>query len=163
MRLKKILDEDLSHYKKPSMVLFTPSCDFKCCLEQGIDVCTCQNSSWAREPDHNYTPKEILDRYNDNLISKAIVFAGLEPLINIEEVVETIDFLVKNKVDADIVVYTGYREDEEQVISFRKKLKEKEISGVILKVGRFVFNDKSHKDKILGMTLASRNQYAIVV
>ena len=55
-----------------------------------------------------------------------------------------------------IVIYTGYTEDE---------VKEKFspiylYENIIIKYGRYIPNQKSHYDEILGVNLASDNQYA---
>ena len=57
----------------------------------------------------------------------------------------------------DIVIYTGYNEDEiSQEINMIKEI----FSNIIIKFGRYIPNQKSHYDKILGVKLASDNQYA---
>ena len=38
MRLKALIDEDFTNYKKPSMFIGTISCNWKCCKEQNLDV-----------------------------------------------------------------------------------------------------------------------------
>ena len=65
----------------------------------------------------------------------------------------------RKKTEADIVVYTGYREDEIQ--GQIEQLKQ--FSNIIIKVGRYVPNASSRFDEVLGVTLASDNQYAIKI
>ena len=56
----------------------------------------------------------------------------------------------------DIVIYTGYTEEEikEQVGLLSK------YTNIIIKFGRFVPDQESHYDDVLGIKLASPNQYA---
>ena len=46
MFIKGLIDEDFINYKKPSMYIAFPKCDFKCDYEAGCSVC--QNSDLAR-------------------------------------------------------------------------------------------------------------------
>ena len=52
MKLKGIIFEDFINYKKPSMILEFPYCDFKCDKECGEQVC--QNSTHAFDPNIAY-------------------------------------------------------------------------------------------------------------
>lgn len=38
MRVKTIVDEDFTNYKKPAMFIGTISCGGKCCIEAGIPL-----------------------------------------------------------------------------------------------------------------------------
>ena len=62
----------------------------------------------------------------------------------------------REKTNVDIVVYTGYNENEiqEQI----EKLKQ--FENIIIKFGRYIPNQSPHYDKLLGIELASDNQYA---
>ena len=57
----------------------------------------------------------------------------------------------------EIIIYTGYTPEElyEELNQFV------EFENIIIKFGRFIPNQKTHKDKILGVDLASDNQYAV--
>ena len=56
----------------------------------------------------------------------------------------------------DCVIYTGYRKDEIQdKIEWLKQ-----FPNMIIKFGRFVPNQQSHYDDILGVYLASNNQFS---
>lgn len=46
MRVKTIVDEDFTNYKKPAMFIGTISCGGKCCIEAGIPLSVCQNDGW---------------------------------------------------------------------------------------------------------------------
>ena len=60
------------------------------------------------------------------------------------------------KINDPIIIYTGYKEDElyEQIDGL------KAFSNIIIKFGRFIPNDESRYDEVLGVQLASKNQYA---
>ena len=56
----------------------------------------------------------------------------------------------------DIVIYTGYTEEE-----IKDKVKWLSLyENIIIKFGRFVPNAEKHFDEVLGVELASPNQYA---
>lgn len=91
---------------------------------------------------------------NDGL-EESIVFGGLEPLLQFNELVSLISKF-REKTEDDIVIYTGYYPSEiEKEIEILKKYK-----NIIIKFGRYIPNRKSRYDEILGVTLASDNQYA---
>jgi hypothetical protein len=60
----------------------------------------------------------------------------------------------------DVVIYTGYNEKE-----IKDKIDELStlFSNIIIKFGRFIPNQDPHHDDILGVNLASDNQYAIKI
>ena len=65
--------------------------------------------------------------------------------------------------EIDLVIYTGYTEEELQ--RYRQKLIDLysftyNFSEVIIKCGRFIPNCEPHYDELLGVKLASDNQYA---
>lgn len=155
MRLKTIVLEDCSHYKDIAMVLFTCGCDFKCCREAKIPNSVCQNSKWFSSPTIDYDDNEIIDLYMSNPFSKALVFAGFEPFLQIKEVEILIEKFRKKSNDL-IIIYTGYNKAE-----IDKEVKELEqYKNIVIKFGRYVPNQLPHYDKILGIDLASDNQYA---
>jgi hypothetical protein len=61
MLIKGIKDEDFVNYKKTSMFIIFPKCDFKCDREASCSIC--QNSSLTHEPNFEIEPKEIVERY----------------------------------------------------------------------------------------------------
>lgn len=160
MIIKGIIDEDFTNYKKPSMYIAFSSCDFKCDREAGCSIC--QNSQLALEPDIDINTHDIVQRYLNNPITKAIVMSGLDPLD--ERTQATVAGLVlafREYLDDDIVIYTGYTEEEYNSIDFkviRKWLKR--FPNIIIKFGRFIPNQEKHYDEVLGVDLASPNQYA---
>ena len=60
--------------------------------------------------------------------------------------------------DDDIVIYTGYTKEEMETMGCLDMLKA--FPNIVLKVGRFIMNQPSHYDEVLGVELASSNQYA---
>lgn len=154
MQIKFLVDEDFVNYKKPSMFIGAGiSCSFKCDKECGQNVC--QNSSLSREPTIRLSIEKIVKRYIDNPITSAIVIGGLEPFDNYNEIRNLIKEF-RNQTNDDIVIYTGYTKKE-----LEDKIKELSIyPNIIVKFGRFVPNSQACIDKILGVKLASANQYA---
>ena len=152
MKIKFLVDEDFVNYKKPSMFIGFPHCSMKCGRKY------CQNAALVDEPDIEIEIKEIVDRYLSNDITKAIVFGGLEPLDSFDDLLNFID-LFRKQSDDDIVIYTGYRNDEvEDKISLLAQYK-----NIIIKFGRYIPNQKAHFDPVLGVDLASNNQYRVKI
>lgn len=159
MRVKDILPEDFINYKLPSMFISTCFCDYKCCLEQNLDIGVCQNAPLAQMENKEIDNQTIYEQFVNNPITKAIVIGGLEPMIQINEVIELIDTFRKQGENAPFVIYTGYHP-----IEIPKPLERlKKYKNIIVKFGRFIPNDQSRYDDVLGVTLASSNQYAEVI
>ncbi len=152
MIVKNIIDEDFVNYKKPSLFIACPRCSFKCDKEAGKQIC--QNCALANDKDIIIDTYKLIDRYTNNPITKAVVFGGLEPFDTFCALISFIDKF-REKCDDDIVIYTGYTEDEcENQIKLLQKYK-----NIIVKFGRFIPNQSSHYDDVLGVELASDNQY----
>ena len=157
MILKGIIEEDFINYKKPCMVLEFPKCDFKCDRECGLKVC--QNGRLPLAPDIEIDDFEIINRYVHNPITQAIVFQGLEPFDSVEQIYPFITKF-RSVSDDDIVIYTGYKESELPAnMIYLKHIGQR---NVIVKFGRFIpaAPQPYHYDEILGVELASDNQYA---
>lgn len=154
MIIKGIIDEDFVNYKKPSMTIEFPYCSFKCDKECGMQVC--QNSALASAPDIEIGINEIVDRYVNNPITEAIVFQGLEPFDSYNDMYELILALRRLIMD-DIVIYTGY--DEREIYHQSDKLY-RSFDNIIIKFGRYIPGLEPHYDEVLGINLASDNQYA---
>lgn len=150
MTIKTIIDEDFSNYKKPSMVIGCPRCTMKCGAE------LCQNNPWLKKPDITINNSEIIRRYLDNNLTKAIVFGGLDPIDNWEDFKNLVYIIRAVGIKDDIVIYTGYTKCE--IVDKVEWLKK--FSNIIIKFGRYVPNQKPHYDEVLGVDLASDNQYA---
>lgn len=153
MIIKGLTEEDFINYKKPSMFIIFPYCSWKCDKEAGCAIC--QNSALAHEPNIEISIKEIVNRYINNPITKAIVCGGLEPMDSLVELRALIVEFRKYTND-DIVIYTGYKEDE---YPYQWGCLEK-FENIIIKFGRFIPNQESHYDEVLGVKLSSPNQYA---
>lgn len=154
MLVKNIIDEDFSNYKECAMFIGFPNCTFKCekdCGLRGI----CQNSALATSDSVEVSYQSIVSRYFNNPLSKAIVFGGLEPFDNYDDVCELVVY-IRQQTDDPIIIYTGYTKDE--IINKVNWLSL--YKNIIIKFGRFVPNQEKHFDEVLGVFLASDNQYA---
>lgn len=156
MLVKGITDEDFVNYKLPSMFIATACCTFKCDMECGVPVC--QNGSLVKQPTHNIDDELIVKRYINNPITKAIVFGGLEPFDQYGQMHRLISLFVANGVKDDIVIYTGYTKDEMSYLV--EQLAIDFGSQIVIKFGRYIPGQKPHLDPVLGVNLASDNQYA---
>lgn len=156
MLLKGITDEDFVNYKVPSMFISTNTCSFKCDKESGAKCC--QNGNLPHQKSIRIDDNNIIERYIGNPITKAIVFGGLEPF---DQWNELYAFIAKFRVEYgrkdEIVIYTGYNYDEIEGECMMLKM----FDNIIVKFGRYKPNMKPHFDEVLGITLASDNQYAI--
>ena len=149
MKIKGIIDTDFQNYKKPSLYIAFPHCSFKCGKQ------FCQNTNLAREKDKNIKISTIISIYEKNPVTKALVCGGLEPFDSWEDLQLLVEKFREYFLD-DIVIYTGYTEDEiEDKIKWLSSYK-----NIIIKFGRYIPNDPPHLDKLLGVDLASLNQYA---
>ena len=153
MKIKGIIDEDFINYKKPCMVIEFPYCSMKCDVECGSPIC--QNSQLARASLIEISMSAIVKRYLSNDISQAIVFQGMEPFDSWPDLHNLINEFRNYTMD-DIVIYTGYKPNE-----IENKLKYLKLYyNIIVKFGRFIPDEESHYDELLGVNLASPNQYA---
>ena len=156
MIIKNLIDEDFVNYKRPSMFLGAAYCNWKCAIEGNFDKSVCQNSPLASQPNINIPDEKIYKRYSENLLTNAIVIGGLEPMLQFNEVNALIKYFRSQRCNDDFVIYTGYYIEELTLqIEVLKPLK-----NIIFKFGRFVPNQEHHYDEVLGVTLASQNQYA---
>lgn len=156
MRIKGVTDEDFVNYKVPSMFIITSTCSFKCDLESGKQVC--QNSGLAKSKSVNVDDEKLIRRYLDNRISKAIVFGGLEPFDQWGELWGFIAALrLEHGCTDDVVIYTGYTYDEIE----GECMMLMQFPNIIIKFGRFKSGRNTRFDDVLGVTLASDNQYAM--
>lgn len=157
MRVKAIVDEDFINYKKPSMFIGTVSCGGKCCKEAGIPLSVCQNNRWRFYGVTDMDDHRIVHRYLQNPLTRAIVFGGLEPFEQLDEVLDFLRIMRERyKCQDDVVIYTGYYPHE--VIDGLRRLSLYE--NIIVKFGRYIPGRPERYDDVLGVTLASDNQYA---
>lgn len=155
MLLVNLIQEDFTNYKKPSLFLGFPYCTGKCNKIAGKIVC--QNEELKNTEKIEVSIQEIIDLYLDNPITKAIVCGGLEPFDTPEELLDLIESF-RYFTDDDIVIYTGYTENEVKNMLIYEHLLQ--YPNIIIKYGRFIPDQKPHYDEILGVELASNNQYA---
>lgn len=151
--VKQIQIEDFTNYKKPSMFIGFSKCTWKCERECGMRVC--QNSALATAKTLGIDVNKLVNAYLNNPITKSIVCGGLEPFDTMDDL-EKLVVALRNNTDDDIVIYTGYKEEEiEDKVNWLSQ-----FPNIIIKFGRFVPNQKQHYDDVLGIKLASDNQYA---
>lgn len=155
MNLKFVKPEDFVNYKKCSLFLGTCYCDRKCCIENNLPCSICQNYPRSNNPIKDIPNEKIFDFYKKNNLMEAVIFGGLEPMKQFEEMLEFISEF-RNISNDDIVVYTGYYPEEisDKIAQLTK------FSNIIVKFGRYIPNKPNRYDDILGITLASDNQYA---
>ena len=155
MKLKGIIDYDTVNYKEPCLTLLFNHCNFKCDKLNGCQVC--QNHGLATEPDIEVSGEYIWQLYENNPLTKAFCFQGLEPFDSFMDLAELIHFIRKIKNCHDtIVIYTGYNKHEDLITEKMLRL----YDNIIVKWGRYILGDQPHYDGILGVKLASYNQYA---
>ena len=160
IKVKTVVDEVFQDYKKPSMLIAMPNCNWKCCKEKGLNIEICQNSDIALQPTIEIEINTLIKRYLSNPLTSAIVFGGLEPFDDPSEMLTFISALRQiYKCDDDIVIYTGYTEEElrkkEPIFFFMAET----LENLIVKFGRFIPDQKPHYDPVLGVELISDNQY----
>lgn len=158
IRLRDLKDTCFQDYKKPSMILSTCFCDWKCWKDLGGETNPCQNCSLYNSEILRMKNNDIIDRYLSNPITSSIIIAGLEPILQFDEVIQFISDFRESSAD-DVLIYTGYYPNE-----INKELKElSKFKNIILKCGRFIPNSKPRYDDILGITLVSDNQYGMII
>lgn len=157
MKIKTIVDEDFVNYKVPSMYIGAAYCNGKCCREAGIPLSVCQNDAWRGSTTIAMDDDDIIQRYLSNDITKALCFAGLEPFEQFDELLRLVSKLrTEYHCNDTVVIYTGYNMTEivSEVATLRK------FDNIVIKFGRYVPNQSKHFDEVLGVYLASDNQYA---
>ena len=158
MKIRNLMDEDIVNYKETSMFIATCYCDFKCCRELNLDICICQNSPIAKSNIIDISDEKLVERYVKNDLTHAIVFGGLEPFKQFDELFELIKCF-REKTEDMIVIYTGYypNEIEEQINQLRQ------FKNIVVKFGRYVPGQEVHYDEVLGVSLANKEQYAVQI
>lgn len=153
MTLKGIIDCDFTNYKEPVLTLEFPTCDFKCDKLNNCKVC--QNSNLAVESNIDISLDKIWDLYEANPLTKGFCCQGLEPFDSPLELLDFVEY-IRYYCDDTIIIYTGYgkSEIEPAFLTFLKQ-----FPNIIIKWGRFILGDEPHYDEVLGVKLASNNQY----
>ena len=157
MKLKALVTERYQDYKYPSMFIAVAGCDWKCCTEAGIPASVCQNEILSRGKDVEIPSDEIFNLYASNPITKAIVIGGLEPMLQIEDIIELIEVCRSHECQDDVVIYTGYYPNEVK----EEILRLKEYNNIVIKFGRFIPNSEPVQDDVLSVELSSKNQFAL--
>ena len=152
MKIKGLITEDFVNYKKVSVTIMFPHCTFKCGAEH------CQNTPLAKSKIYDIDIDETINKYLKNPITEAVVMQGLEPFDSWNDLQLFIEKF-REKSNDDIVIYTGYYKEE--IIDKINWLKNYE--NIVVKFGRFIPGHKKHYDEVLGIQLASENQYAEVI
>ena len=153
MKIRGLNDYDIVNYKKPTLFIAFPYCSFKCDSDFGLKIC--QNSELIKEPIIDVTHDYIFNLYDTNPLTKGIICGGLEPFDSFNSLKEFIADFRKNHSDL-IIIYTGYRE-----LEIHSKVEQlKNFGNLIIKFGRYIPNSQPRNDEILGVILASDNQYA---
>lgn len=158
MIIKQLIDEDFVNYKKPSMLIGFPTCSFKCCKEGNFPVEVCQNCELAKAPNIEINVDLLIERYMNNRITQAVVCGGMEPFDSWEDLKNLITEL-REKTEDDVVIYSGYYKEE--IADKIERLKQ--FPNIVIKFGRFIPNHQPHYDPVLGIYLASDNQFAEVI
>ena len=150
MKIKGLISEDFVNYKKPAMTIMFPHCNgFKCGAEY------CQNSPLSKAENIEMDISNIVIRYLNNPITESVVMQGLEPFDSWDDLIEFVKQL-RESTDDDIVIYTGYYKEEiVDKIALLSKYK-----NIVIKYGRYIPRQEKHYDEVLGVYLASSNQYA---
>lgn len=146
-----------SDFHMNSLYCATTKCSGKC-KENNPNV-VCQNEDIKKHKDDykNYSGKDLLSIAKNNSFCEAILFSGLDPIDDYDNLVGIIREIRNIDKEYPIVIYTGYAEDEIQ-----KEIKElKTLNNIWLKVGRYIPNRESIIDRITGVKLISDNQYFI--
>lgn len=156
IKLKGIIWEDLINYKKIGTTLMFPKCSFKCDTENGVQLC--QNRGLAAAPSQWHDIDDIMDRYMHTDLSEAIILQGLEPLDSLLDVYIVAAALKEWEIKTPLIIYTGYKKSEISPTILRT-LSSQIPGDFIMKWGRYIPNQSPHYDPVLGVMLASDNQY----
>ena len=147
----------LNYYKEVSLLIpIGVSCTWKCegCINKKHD------SEYAR-----LTPplKDIMTLYKENVMAKAVVLAGLEPLDNLCDLKAFIRSF-REQFDDPIVIYTGYDLDDiwascELTEVFKEVLLKDR--NMVIKFGRYMKDRPRKWNDALELYLESDNQWVL--
>lgn len=153
MKIKGIIDCDIVNCKVPCMTIETSKCSFKCDKECGKPVC--QNSSLASAKNIDIPINTIMEMYKKNPVTQALCFQGLEPFDTWLDLLECI-IRFRTFTNDPIIIYTGYNKNE--ILYYIETLQQ--YPNIIIKFGRYIPNHNTKYEPLLGVRLASDNQYA---
>lgn len=138
-----------------AVLISSIACDWKCEKEGLTPLCSCQNSHLTKLPNIELSSKEIIDIYIKHETAKALIFAGLEPMLQIDEILEIIKDFRKEFSEDDIIIFTGYNKEELTPQLAKLRL----YKNIYVKFGRYIADSKPKIDPVGGIILASDNQY----
>jgi len=153
--LIKDIREVFNDWKCNALLIVTAFCDWKCEIEGNLPSGTCQNSYIAKESNIEMSYEDIMKHYKNSMFGEALIFGGLEPILQFDDVYNIIKLFRENGILDDIVIYTGYYKEEIQ--SEIEKLKV--FANIYFKFGRYIVDSEYYTEPIAGVTLASKNQY----
>lgn len=160
IEVKGVIWEDMVNYKKICTTLMMPKCNWKC--EKECKEAFCQNSGLAAAPSEPLHINGFIRRYMDNLLTEALVLQGLEPLDSLVDVYTVAAAFHDFNIQDDFIIYTGYNKSEIPDSTIQRIASS--IPGhLIIKWGRYIPNQTPHYDPILGVNLASDNQYGEII
>lgn len=162
MQISHIVVESFQDYYKPHLLIAMPFCSFKCWKEYtGTCENFCQNSHLKEQITYDISPIELINHYYmENTITKSVVFGGLEPFDSFDDIFSFIKcFRDRYSIADDVVIYTGYKEEE-----IKDKINQlKKYPNIIVKFGRYIPDTASRYDTLLKVNLVSSNQYAVKI
>lgn len=161
MKLIDIKSDNTTDYKKTALFIAFPYCSGKCGE-------LCQNKrlmTLSKNALKDVDITTIVEFYDSLKTHNSVVMGGLEPLDSIDDVITIIYNICNVQKPTDIVIYTGYT-DQEYLYNFEDKLinayktaKNLKNKQLIVKVGRFDPSIKeNYLNKTLGVKLATSNQ-----
>ena len=126
--------------------------------EQNLPLSVCQNSHLTNQQIQEISIKDLILDFNKNKLQDCVIFAGLEPMLQFDEILKfIIEFRKTNK--EDIIIYTGYTE-----LEIQDKIETlKQFDNIYLIVGRYKKDLPKIYDKVLKVELISNNQYGIKI
>lgn len=154
IKVKDVEFENWSNYKDACLFICFPYCTWKCEKENGM---CCQNRELGNKPNKTIDIDKVVEMFVQNPITSVAVLGGLEPF-DTEDALLTVCEKIREKTNRDIIIYSGYTEEEITNRTIFKKLQS--FPNIIIKFGRYIPNSEPVFDEILGIELASNNQYA---
>jgi len=140
--------ETFIDYKKVGLYVSGTKCNLNCKM--------CFNDKLKHSPTIKINSLSFVENYIiNNKIIESVIFSGLNWFDTFEDLIRLIQ-CIRLYSNIDIVIYTGYKENELLVeIEYLKK-----YNNIIVKFGEYIPNDNSIFDETLGVSLSSSNQYA---
>lgn len=118
----------------------------------------CQNEELKHSIPAQVDASRIALNYEKMPITHAIVFGGLEPLEDLENLKLWVN-IFRFITDDMIIIYTGVEIDSDELKEAAKYLAE--YPNIIFKAGSYIDGHEPHFDELLGVKLASDNQRGI--